>query len=109
WGLSLLHQSYHHCQVPQTLAGQVYFLLIFYKWHVHARLFQLQEHSFLPPTFTSMFKMPYTCKYHGNVVFICLFNRIFITNRTTRLNNSCYTSFSRSFYCIIHWEKGIRS
>src|SRR6056297_2015124 len=44
---------------------------------------------------TSMFKMPETGEDHGNGVFLGFLYRIFVSDGTTRLNDSAYFVFSR--------------
>ncbi len=55
-----------------------------------------------------MFKMSHSSKHHCDSVFVTFLNRIFITNRTTWLNNCCDSSRMSCFNTIIKWEECVR-
>ena len=52
-----------------------------------------------------MFKMPYSRKYHGHVMFITIFNRILIPDRASRLDNGRDSFFMRDLHTIRRKEK----
>ncbi len=56
-----------------------------------------------------MSKVPHACKYHGNAVFIALFDRVLIADRTSRLDNRRNTRLVRALYAVVKREKCIRS
>lgn len=47
-----------------------------------------------------MLKMPYTGHYHSHAVFIAIFYRIVVTNRSTRLNYSSHPGLMSYFHAI---------
>src|SRR5689334_15936984 len=54
-----------------------------------------------------MFEMPHSGHYQCKFILLAVFNRIFVTDRTTRLNKSCDACLVSQFYAIAKWEKCI--
>ena len=52
--------------------------------------------------------MTYASEHHSNPIRIRHFNRIFVTDRSARLNDCCNPCFCCFFQCIWHWEESIR-
>lgn len=60
-------------------------------------------------TALSVFKVPHSGEDHREVVFISRFYYLFITNRTTRLNDRCDAIFDCFIDAVAKWEECVGS
>ena len=56
-----------------------------------------------------MSKMSHSSEDHGQTIFVRSFDRLLVTNRAPRLDDSLDTRFGDFFHVIGKWEEGVGS